>query len=78
MRRRVSIPSGFVGISLENRLALAHRSTECKEGVTDFSLLALACDCLLFFSSTLSVVNVVFCVSVKKCEIPLAGDERDH
>ena len=29
----------------------------------------------LFFSSTLSVV---FCVSVKKCVIPLGGDEINH
>ena len=34
--------------------------------------------CLVFFSSTLSVVYVVSCVFVKQCEIPLAGDERNH
>ena len=35
-------------------------------------------DSLFFFSSPLSVVYVVFCVSVKKCEILLARDERNH
>ena len=29
-------------------------------------------------SSTLLVVYIVFCVSVKKYEIPLAGDKRNH
>ena len=33
--------------------------------------------CLFSFLPTLSVVYVVFCVSVKKCEIPLV-DERNH
>ena len=52
------------------------------KSVTNFSLLALGANpslCLfVLFSSALSVVYVVFCVSVKKCEIPLAGDERNH
>ena len=50
--------------------------------VTNFSLLALGANsspCLfVLFSSTLSVVYVVSCVSVKKCEIPRAGGERNH
>ena len=49
---------------------------------TNFSLLSLGANpspCLfVIFSSALSVVYVVFCVSIKKCEIPLAGDERNH
>ena len=32
----------------------------------------------VLFSSTHSVVYVVFCVSVKKCEIPLDRDERNQ
>ena len=40
-RKWVSIPSGFVGISLDYTLALAHRSTKCEESVTNFSFLAL-------------------------------------
>ena len=40
--------------------------------------LTQARDCLFFFTSTLSVVCVVFCVSVKKCEITLAGDKKNH
>ena len=40
--------------------------------------LTQARDCLFFFSSTLSVVYVVGCMSVKKCEIPLAGDKKNH
>ena len=72
----VSVPGGFVGILLEYTLAIAYKSTKCQESVTNFSLLAR--DCLFFFSSTLSVVYVVFCVSIKKCGIPLAGDERNY
>ena len=57
-----------------------HRKV-CKN-VTNFSLLALRANpspCLfVLFSSTRSAVYVVFCVSVKKCEIPLAGYERNH
>ena len=37
----VSVPCGFVGISLEYTLALTHRSTECLESVTDFFVLAI-------------------------------------
>ena len=82
VRGWVSILGDFVEISLEYTLALAHRCTECSESVTNFPLLVLGANpsqCLLvLFSSTLSVVYVVFCVSVKKCEIPLAGDEKNH
>ena len=50
-----------------------------RQSVTNISLLALGANpspCLfVLFSCTLSVV---FCVSVKKCEIPLAGDERNY
>ena len=54
--------------------------------VTNFFLLVLGANpspclfvCLfVLLSSTLSVVYVVFYVSVKKCEIPLARDERNH
>ena len=60
--------------------SLMHRKLH--KSVTNFSLLALGANpspCLVvLFSSTLSVVYVVFCVSVKKCKIPLAGDERNH
>ena len=82
VRGWISIPGDFVGILLEYTLALAHRLTECQESVTNFSLLALGANpspcSLVLVSSTLLVVCVVFCVSVKKCEIPLAGDERKH
>ena len=55
VRRWVSFTSGFVGISLEYTLTLAHRSTKCEESVTDFSLLVLGANpspwlfVLLFF-----------------------------
>ena len=83
MRGWVSVLGGFVGISHENTLAMAPRCTESyKKTVINFSLLALGTNpspCLpVLFSSTLSIVYVVFCVFVKKCEIPLAGDERNH
>ena len=85
VRGWVNVPGGFVGISLEYTLALAHRCTDSYAKVSQtspFSLLDLGaypspCLCVLF-SSTISVVYVVFCVSVKKCEIPLAGDEKNH
>ena len=55
-------------------------SSECYESVTNFSLLVLRAipnPCLfVLFSSILSVVYVVFCVSVKKLEIPLARDKK--
>ena len=76
----VSVPGGCVGISLGYTLAIAHRSTECLESVNTplrFELTQIRA-CLLFFSSTLSVVYVVSYVFVKKCEMPLAGDERNH
>ena len=46
------------------------------KSVTNFSLLAFGANpspWLFFFSSTLSVVYVVFCVFIKKCEIAQAG-----
>ena len=82
VRGWVSVPYGFVGISLEYTLALAHRCTECYKSITNFSLLALGANpsprLFVLFSSTFSVVYVVFWVSVKKCEKPLVGDERNH
>ena len=66
-----------MGIPFEYMLVIAFRKLH--KSVTNFSLLALGANpspCLLvLFSSTLSVV---FCVSEKKCEIPVAGDERNH
>ena len=47
-----------------------------RKGVTNFSLLALGANSSLCLF-VLLVVYVVFCVFVKKCEIPLAGDERN-
>ena len=83
MRGWVSIPGGFVGISLEYTLTLAHRCTESHAKVSQTSpflhLELTQVRLFVLFSSTLSVVYVVLCcVSVKKCEIPLAGDERNH
>ena len=77
VRRWVSIPGDFVGISLKYTLALAHRWTESDAEVSQtspFLRLELTQACLfVLFSSTLAIVYVVFCVSLKKCEIPLAG-----
>ena len=46
------------------------------------SLLALGSNSrpwlFVLFPFTLSIVYVVYCVSVKKCDIPLAGDERKY
>ena len=77
-----SIPSGCVGISLEYTLVIAHRSSAYLESVTNFSLLSLGANLspylfVLFFFHIL-IVYVVPCVFVKKCEIPLTGDERNH
>ena len=77
MRGWVSIPGDFLGISFKYTLAIAHRKVL---QISPFLRLELtqARGYLFFFSSTHSVVFVVFCVSVKKCEIPLAEDERNH
>ena len=80
----VSVPSGFVGISLEYTPALAHRCTESYAKVSQTSpflrleLTQVRVCLFVLFSSTLFVVYIEFCVSVKKCEIPLAGDERNQ
>ena len=79
VRGWVCTPDDFGGISIKNTLALAHRCTECLESITNFALGANPSQCLFVpFPSTLSVVCDMFCVSIKKCEIPLAGDERNH
>ena len=83
MRGWVSVPGGFV----RNVARIyAHDSSQMHrklhKSVTNFSLLALGANpslwlfVLLFFD--LSIVYVVFCVFVKKCEILLARDERNH
>ena len=67
-----------MGISLGYTLALA-RCTENHRKVPFLHLeLTQVYACLFFFSSTLSVVYVVSCVFVKQCEMPQAGDERNH
>ena len=83
VRRWVSIPGDFVGISLEYTHAIACRCSESCTKVSQtppFLCLELTQDhdCLSFFSFTFSLVYVVFCMSIKKCEIPLAGDDRNH
>ena len=57
-----------------------HRSFTKVSQTSPFLLLELTQVrvCLFFFSSTPSIVYIVFCVFVKKCEIPLSGDERNH
>ena len=77
--RDKSIPNGFVEVSrkIHTRDSLQmHR--ELHKSITDFPLLAFGADpspCL-FVSSTRSVV---FCVSVKKCVMPLVGKHlMDH
>ena len=75
----VRVLGSCVGI-FEYTLA-TDRSIECWESDQTFPFLHLdltqvrAC---LFFSSTLSVVYVVSCMFVKQCEMPMAGDERNH
>ena len=84
MRGWVSIPGDFLGISLEYILALAHRRTESYVKVSQISpflrleLTQVRVCLFVFYPSILLVVYVVLCVSVRKCEIPLAGDERNH
>ena len=77
----VGVPRGFVGISLEYTLALVHRCTESYAKVTQTSpylRLELTQVRVCLFSFLPPSRYVVFCVSVKKCEIPLAGDEKNH
>ena len=82
-RRWVSVPGGFVGISLEYTPAIACRYTESYAKVSETSpflrlQLTQVRVCFFLFSFILLVVYVVFCVSVRKWEILLAGDERNH
>ena len=75
VRRWVSISGGFVGISLEYTLSIAHRCTENYAKVSQISpFLRLdqtqVCNCLFFFSSSLSVVYIVFCVFLKNVKYP--------
>ena len=75
----VSVPGGCVVILLGYTLVIVH--SKHHKSVTNFSLLALGdnpspCLFVLFFH--LSIVYVVSCVFVKKCEISLTGDERNH
>ena len=69
----------FAGIHACNSQQM-HRKLH--KSVTNFTLHMLRANpspCLfVLFSSTLSVVYAVFCLSVKKCEIPLYEDERNH
>ena len=55
-----------------------HRKLQKSPQTSPFLILELTQvrACLFFFFSTLLVVYFVSCVFVKKCEIPLAGDER--
>ena len=84
---RLANMSGWVMISGGNFTQIhAHASPQIhrkpRKSITNVSLLALGTNpspCLfVLFSSTLSVVYVVFCLLAKKCEIPLARDERNH
>ena len=66
VRGRVSVPCGFVGISLEYTLALAHRCTESYARVSQNSPflrleLTQVCVCFLFFHP-LGCVCYVLCV----------------
>ena len=81
VKRWVSIPSGFVEVSRNYSPAIACKCTESCTKVLhrlpsscswSWPKSAFVC---LFFSSTLSVV---FSVSVKKCVVPLVGNERNH
>ena len=83
VRGWVSVPGDCVGISFGYMLTIAHICTESYTKVSQTSpFLRLELTqiraCWFFFSSTLSVVYVVSCVFIKKCEIPQAGDERNH
>ena len=67
LRGEVSIPGDCVGVSLEYTLAIAHRSTDCWESVTNFSLLALGANLspllfVLFFFHPVGCVYCVLCV----------------
>ena len=82
VRGWVSVPGGCIGILLGYTLAIA-RSTENHTKVSQTSPflhleLTQVRDRLFFFSFTLSVVYVMSCVFVKLCEMPQAGDERNH
>ena len=48
------------------------------KSVINFFLLALWVRVCYLFLSILSVLYIVFCVFLKKCEIPLAGNKRNH
>ena len=89
VRGWVIVPGGFVGILLEYTLAIAHRCTESYTKVSQtspFLRLALTQVRVYLFSFLTQVrvylfsflPHVMFCVFVKKCEIPLAGDEINH
>ena len=74
-RKWVSIPSGFVGVSLEYTLVLAHRM---HKSVTGFSLLALGANPSSWLFFFFRLLGGVFCVLVKEWEIHLARDEKNH
>ena len=79
VKRWVSFPGGFVGISLEYTLAIAHRILGKCHKLLPSCAWSYPSPCLfVLFSPTILVKYVVFCVSVKKCEILLTGDERNH
>ena len=76
VREWVSVPGGFVGILFEYTFTIVHRCTESYTKVSQTFLflhleLTQVHDCLFLFSSTILVVYVVFCVFVKKCEMPV-------
>ena len=79
-REYVSIPSGFVEVSQKYTPAIACKCTEsCTKASQISPLLGLELTqarllVLLFFHA----LGCVFCVLVKKCEITLAGDEKNH
>ena len=79
-RRWVSIPSGFVEVSCKYTPTIAYKCTESCTKVSQTSpLLHLELtQARLFASLFFHLLSCVFCVLVKKCEIPLFGDEKNH
>ena len=77
-----SVPGGYVGISFGYTLAIATDTQKTREKCQNFSLLGFGANprlrlfVLLF--STLYYICCVCCVFCKACEMPLAGDERNH